>query len=244
MSGKAAAAPVPETLLKGKKTLAQRAEARKAKLVDLKKKRKATRKVIFKRAEQYVKEYRTQEKSLVQLRRAAKDNNTFFVEPEPKLALVVRIRGINQVSPKVKKILQLLRLRQINSAVFVKLSKPMLQMLHLVEPYITYGYPNLKTVKELVYKRGFAKVQSQRLPLTDNAIIEKALGSIGVLCVEDVIHELYTVGPNFKKVNQFMWPFKLSSPAGGFRKKLIGFNEGGDAGNREEKINELVRRMN
>jgi hypothetical protein len=38
-------------------------------------------------------------------------------------------------------------------------------------------------------------------------------------------------------------PCKLSSPLGGFKKKLLHFNEGGDAGNREELINQLVQRM-
>lgn len=31
-------------------------------------------------------------------------------------------------------------------------------MLRIVEPYITWGYPNLKSVRELIYKRGFVKV--------------------------------------------------------------------------------------
>jgi hypothetical protein len=48
-------------------------------------------------------------------------------------------------------------------------------------------------------------------------MIEKKLKKQGVVCVEDVIHEIYTVGPQFKKVNKFLWPFKLSSPRGGFR---------------------------
>ena len=30
-------------------------------------------------------------------------------------------------------------------------------MLKLVQPYVTYGYPSLKTVRELIYKRGFGK---------------------------------------------------------------------------------------
>ena len=38
------------------------------------------------------------------------------------------------------------------------------------------SYPNLKSVRELVYKRGFGKVNKQRKALNDNAIIEKALG--------------------------------------------------------------------
>ena len=37
-------------------------------------------------------------------------------------------------------------------------------------------YPNLKTVRELIYKRGHGRVQNRRTPLSDNAIIENALG--------------------------------------------------------------------
>jgi hypothetical protein len=48
-------------------------------------------------------------------------------------------------------------------------------MLRICEPYVTWGYPNLKSVRELVYKRGFAKVRGQRIPITSNAIIEKKL---------------------------------------------------------------------
>jgi hypothetical protein len=36
----------------------------------------------------------------------------------------------------------------------------------------------LKSVRELVYKRGFGKVNKQRKALNDNAIIEQALGNI------------------------------------------------------------------
>lgn len=53
-----------------------------------------------------------------------------------------------------------------------------------------------------------------------------------------------TVGPNFKTANNFLWPFKLSSPSGGAHKKRIHYNEGGQAGCREEKINNLVKTMN
>ena len=49
-------------------------------------------------------------------------------------------------------------------------------MLRIAEPYIAWGYPNLKSVRELVYKRGFGKVNKQRIPLSDNTIIERSLG--------------------------------------------------------------------
>lgn len=50
-----------------------------------------------------------------------------------------RTRSINEIAPKPRKILQLLRLLQINNGVFVKVTKATQQMLRLVEPYITYG---------------------------------------------------------------------------------------------------------
>jgi len=117
-------------------------------------------------------------------------------------------------------------------------------MLHLVEPYVAYGYPNLKTIRELVYKRGYGKVDGNRIPITDNKVVSQTLGKLNVVCVEDVIHEIYTCGPNFKKVSNFLCPFKLSCPRGGFVKKLNHITEGGDAGNHETLVNTLIRRMN
>lgn len=207
-------------------------------------KAKSQRKEIFKRAEKYVAEYRQTEADLVRHRRAAKKAGGFYVEPEAKLLFVIRIRGLNEVAPKTKKILQLLRLRRINSGVFVRVNKATLNMLQKVEPYVAYGYPNLKTVKELIYKRGFGKVQKDRIALTDNTVIEKALGQHGIICMEDLVHEIFTVGPSFKQANNFLWPFRLSSPKGGIDKKRLHFIEGGQAGNREHLINNLVRNMN
>jgi hypothetical protein len=40
----------------------------------------------------------------------------------------------------------------------MQVNKATVNMLRLVEPYVAWGYPNLKTVKELIYKRGYAKV--------------------------------------------------------------------------------------
>merc|ERR1719450_556297 len=98
------------------------------------------------------------------------------------------------MGPKPRKVLQLLRLRQIHNGVFLKVNKPILQMLKLVQPYVTYGYPTLRTVRELIYKRGFAKVNKQRIPISDNEIIAASLAeSCGLYGMEDLIHEIYTV---------------------------------------------------
>ena len=44
----------------------------------------------------------------------------------------------------------------------VQINKATVNMLRRVEPYITWGTPNLKTVKELIYKRGYGKVGSRQ----------------------------------------------------------------------------------
>jgi len=116
-------------------------------------------------------------------------------------------------------------------------------MVRYVEPFITYGYPTRSTVSKLVYGRGFGKVNRSRIPLNDNSVIDQKLGSSGISCVEDLIHEIVTVGPNFKAANNFLWPFKLSSPLGGFEKKRHPYHKGGAWGNREEQVNELIARM-
>ena len=72
----------------------------------------------------------------------------------------------------------------------------------------------------------------------------QALGKHNIICMEDLVHEIYTVGPAFKQASNFLWPFKLSSPNGGLDKKRVHYVEGGHAGNREDKINALIRRMN
>ena len=80
-------------------------------------------------------------KIIFRLKREAKKEGNFYVPAEPKLAFVMRIRGINQVSPKVRKVLQLFRLRQINNGVFIKLNKATVNMLRICGkwPIIWHG---------------------------------------------------------------------------------------------------------
>lgn len=82
------------------------------------------------------------------------------------------------------------------------------------------------------------------LHFTFHVSLNQGLGKHGIICVEDLIHEILTVGPHFKEANNFLWPFQLKAPLGGMKKKRNHYVEGGDAGNRENFINELVRRMN
>ncbi|KAK9898896.1 60S ribosomal protein L7 [Cystobasidium minutum MCA 4210] len=240
-----AAQPVPETLLKKRRDNAENREKLLKERTERKKANKGKRVLAFKRAESYVNEYKRKEREEIRLRRQAKNTGEFYVPAEAKVYFVIRLRGINEIAPKPRKIMQLLRLLQINNGVFIKVTKATANMLQIIEPYVTYGEANLKSVRELIYKRGYGKVNKQRIPLSDNKIIEENLGKYGVLSIEDLVHEIVTAGPHFKQASNFLWPFKLSNPTGGFRpRKFLHFVEGGEVGKREGNINPLIRRMN
>merc|ERR1712098_378257 len=213
------AVPVPESVLKKRKTQEKLANEKAVATAETKKANKAKRATAYKSAEKYVKEYRSLARARVRMHRQAKAAGNHYVEPEAKLMFVVRIRGLNDMHPKTKKILQIMRLRQINLGVFMKVSKAATEMLKRVEPYLAYGYPNL------------------------NSVVEAGLGKHGIICMEDLVHEIVTVGPHFTQANNFLWPFKLRAAKGGLAKKRKGFCEGGQAGNREDKMNDLIARM-
>jgi len=237
----------PESVLKKRKRQEKWQKEEAASAAAISKKAAASKETAFKRAEAYVKQYRDQEASLVTMKRAARKAGTFYVEPEPKLLFVMRLRGIQGMHPKTRHIMKVLRLLQIHNGVFMQVNKAVMNNLVKVDPVIMYGYPSLKSVRDLIYKRGYAKINGQRIPITDNKMIEDNLGEKTkgeVICIEDIVHQIYTVGPYFKECSKFLWPFKMNNPCGGNGGKIRRhFVEGGAAGNREEYINELITKM-
>eukprot|EP01062_Namystynia_karyoxenos_P082026 TRINITY_DN914_c0_g1_i3.p1 TRINITY_DN914_c0_g1~~TRINITY_DN914_c0_g1_i3.p1 ORF type:complete len:277 (+),score=142.60 TRINITY_DN914_c0_g1_i3:97-831(+) len=238
--------PVPESKKKSQAAAASVAAGATAAGAKRSAKRLALRREHIKRAARYARQYKATESALKAMKRTAADTGNFLAEPEARVAFVVRIRGINDVAPKPRKILQLLRLRQIFNGVFVRMNKATVNMLRRVEPYIAYGYPSLKTVRALLYKRGHMSIKGQRIPLTNNDVVAEALQRQtkgGVICAEDVVNQLYTGGEHFSAVAHSLWPFKLSAPNGGLKYKNMHFVEGGDFGNRETLINAFVEKL-
>ena len=85
-------------------------------------------KTITAKAKAHEEDYNALEKAAIDNRRAARANGDIYVAPEEKLLFVIRVRGINGVSPKTKKILQLLRLRQLHNGVFVRVNAATIKM--------------------------------------------------------------------------------------------------------------------
>jgi large subunit ribosomal protein L7e len=80
-------------------------------------------------------------------------------------------------------------------------------------------------VIELVHRRAYVKTGSERLPLSDNLMVENVLGNVGMLCLSDLSNEIYTVGPHFNDCLKILSTFKLSAPVGHYEKKVLQKND-------------------
>ncbi|KAG8388241.1 hypothetical protein BUALT_Bualt02G0105300 [Buddleja alternifolia] len=235
---------IPEVVLKKRKNNEEWAIRRKLQLQERAKRHKSTNNLFIKKPEQFIREYRDKELDLIQMKSRVKLKRRASATPDSKLLFVIRIGGKNDMHPKSRKILYSLRLRKILTGVFVEANEGVMERLKKVEPYVTYGSPNVKNVKDLIYKKGIVKVGKDRVPLTDNNVVEQELGQHDIICLEDIVNEIATVGPHFKDVTNFLCPFSLNNPEKALHGKRRRFEDGGDSGNRKDRINELLSKMN
>lgn len=143
---------------------------------------------------------------------------------EPALLFVVRVRGPTAVNipHKAFKVLSLLRLVSTNTGVFVKLTDKVYPLLKIIAPYVVIGRPSLSSIRSLLQKRstvlhqGEQDTEPREIALNDNNIVEERLGDHGVICLEDIIHEIATLGDSFSQCTFFLQPFKLNREISGF----------------------------
>lgn len=143
---------------------------------------------------------------------------------EPTLLFVIRVKGpaAANIPSKAFKILSLLRLTEVNTGVFVKMTKTVYPLLKIVAPYIVIGEPSLSSIRSLVQKRSRIMYkrpedkEAHEIGLNDNNIIEEQLGQAGLICMEDIIHEISSLGESFQDATFFLLPFKLNREVSGF----------------------------
>lgn len=169
-------------------------------------------KAAYKKPEVFINEYRKAERDAKRMRRVVNQNH--FIEhvapDDPKILVAMRHRASKIASRECSKILNSIGLGRLHNAVLVKNNAESLALLKLVEPYVTYGYPTIHTVRELIFKHGFLKINGKKTPINSNKLIEDNLGQSGCICMEDVVHELFTVSDNFKQVRSILLPFSVS----------------------------------
>lgn len=234
---------VPENLLKKRKAY-QALKATQAKQALLARRERKGKAFQFKRLECFVYDAWRQRRDSVRLRRLNVKPHALEMPDKHSLAFVIRLQKINGVSSLVQQTIARLRLKKMFSGVFVRVTPANLRVLRIVEPYVTWGFPNLKSVRELILKRGQARVNNKTVPLTDNMMIEEHLGKFGVICLEDLIHEIAFPGEHFQHIARFLRPFQLSVARHATKNRAGFLKEMGSPGYRGERINQLIRQLN
>ncbi|CAK9437385.1 uncharacterized protein LODBEIA_P17630 [Lodderomyces beijingensis] len=160
---------------------------------------------------------------------------------EYKLLFLIRIpnhtKGL-KIPKKAYQILQVLKLTQSNTGVFIKANEATIRLLGLIAPYVIIGQPSISSIRKLFQKRAQikelvkdnadddepeSKSKSSEQPvektikLDNNQVVEDKFGdNIGWICIEDLIHEIVTMGPDFVKITGWLEPFKLNAPVNGW----------------------------
>ncbi|QLQ82520.1 hypothetical protein HG537_0H02820 [Torulaspora globosa] len=148
----------------------------------------------------------------------------FLYDGTPTLIFVVRVRGPTAVNipHKAFKILQLMRLVMTNTGVFVRLNEKVYPLLKMIAPYVVIGRPSLSSIRSLLQKRSRIVYQKEddseprEMALNDNSIVEEKLGDQGIICIEDMVHEIASLGDSFAKCTFFLQPFQLNREISGF----------------------------
>lgn len=171
-----------------------------------------SRKRDYKKPEFFINQYLKAERDSKRMRRVIMKNNFFenVDEEEPKLLVVMRHRAHKIASKECSLILNNLGLHRLHTTVLLKNNAESLALLKLVEPYVTFGYPTIQTVRDLIFKHGFLRINGKRTAINSNKLIEDHLGQHGCICIEDIVHDLFTVTDNFKHIRGLLLPFLVS----------------------------------
>jgi len=163
---------------------------------------------------------------------------------DASFVFAIRIRDGAGSPYIVQKALRTLRLNNVNEGIFLKYNESTRKLLHLVEPFVLYGIPSKATVTDLIVRRGHGRINGKRTPLSDNIIVEEALGEeTGIICLEDLVHEIYSAGKEFVKVASFLAPFQFTDMKSRFQKDKLNEKTTHDYGDKGELIDEYVRQM-
>lgn len=245
---------ISETLLKKRRSLDELAFKRSITVKTQNKKRRVVRgeDIKIKRPEQFVMEFRTREGSLNKMNRRKRQTErrkTVDVEKseiKSTVGFVIRIHEGRHSSTEIKGELVKLGLRKKYEGVFFNLNEEGIARLKPLDSYVAYGYLTRKSVDELVHRRAHVRKRGQRTPLTDNITVETLLGEHGILCLNDLAHEIFSVGSNFTKGLDTLCPFQLSAPVGHFEKKILNIHDkiethaGFIGSNMDEFLNKLL----
>lgn len=149
---------------------------------------------------------------------------------------VVRVRGIINVKPDIKKTLQLLNLTRVNHCVLIDESKISKGMLQIAKDYVTWGEVKKETVTSLLKQRG--KLTGDK-PLTDDHV--KSVTSYKT--IDDLSDALMNKKIKINEIPEMKKVFRLHPPKRGLEGIKRSFVNKGALGYRGKHIETLLERM-
>ena len=149
---------------------------------------------------------------------------------------VVRVRGIVNVKPDIKKTLQYLNLTRVNHCVLIEETPSAKGMLQIAKDYITWGEVSKESITGLLTKRG--KITGDK-PLTEDHIKSatsfKDLKSLATALADNKL--------KIKEIPDMKPVFRLHPPLKGLEGIKRSYVNKGALGYRGENINQLLEKM-
>ena len=148
----------------------------------------------------------------------------------------VRVRGIINIKPDIKKTLQLLNLTRVNHCVLLEEKPSIKGMLQVAKDYITWGEVDKELLQKLISERG--KLEGDK-ELTEGHIKSATsfnnMDKLSQAIIENKFK--YKDIPNIKPI------FRLNPPKNGYEGIKRSFVNKGALGYRGKEINKLIERM-
>ena len=148
----------------------------------------------------------------------------------------VRVRGIVNVKPDIKRTLQLFRLTKVNHCVLLEENASIKGMLQIAKDYITWGEIDKSILSELIGSRG--KLEGDKDITEDYIKSATSYNNLEKLSQAIIDNKFkYKDIPNVKPI------FRLSPPKNGYEGIKRSFVNKGALGYRRKEINKLLERM-
>lgn len=142
---------------------------------------------------------------------------------ENDIIAVVRVRGIRNMKPQVKKALDIAKLHKPNHCVIYKITKPLLRMIVKIRDYVTFGKLTNELLEQLILKRGEKG--------------SKKISELGEKTAKDIANEIISKG----KTDKMDSVLRLHPPKKGWKNIKLHYPKG--ALGYRENMEELIKRM-
>ncbi|MEE9440396.1 MAG: 50S ribosomal protein L30 [Candidatus Thermoplasmatota archaeon] len=149
---------------------------------------------------------------------------------------IIRVRGIVNVNPDIKRTLKLLRLTKVNHCTLLEENKVYKGMLQKVKDYTTWGEIDKELLPKLMESRGMIVGDKQ---ITEEYI--KSATSYNTF--EKLSQAILDNKFKYKEIPDVKPLFRLSPPKKGYEGIKRSFKNGGALGYRGKEINKLIGRM-